>query len=144
MLNFVVGWTDWNLWLNEFGGPNWVGNFVDAPIIVNRTKGSYSSEFYKQPSFYVLAHFSMFVVPGSVRLEVVDGYLPVEAVAFETPDGNIAVVLLNTNENTAFEFAIAETGTSNRYIHVQIEPKSIKTILLKKKKNVDNRTKKNF
>lgn len=29
------GWIDWNLILNENGGPNYVNNTVDAPIIVN-------------------------------------------------------------------------------------------------------------
>jgi glucosylceramidase len=32
--NWVVGWTDWNLCLDLQGGPNWVGNWVDAPILV--------------------------------------------------------------------------------------------------------------
>uniref|UniRef100_A0A183BR57 Glucosylceramidase n=1 Tax=Globodera pallida TaxID=36090 RepID=A0A183BR57_GLOPA len=62
--NWVVGWTDWNLCLDLKGGPNWVGNLVDAPIIVNAT----SDEFYKQPMFYFLAHFSRFVPPNSVVL----------------------------------------------------------------------------
>jgi glucosylceramidase len=44
----VTGWTDWNIALNMEGGPNWVNNFVDSPIIVNEKK----DEFYKQPMFY--------------------------------------------------------------------------------------------
>lgn len=39
--------------LDEQGGPNWVQNFVDAPIIVNNTE----DEFYKQPMFYTMGHF---------------------------------------------------------------------------------------
>ena len=35
------------------GGPNWVSNFVDSPIIVDAGHG----EFYKQPMFYALGHF---------------------------------------------------------------------------------------
>ena len=35
------------------GGPNWVKNFVDSPVIVNAAK----DEFYKQPMFYAMAHF---------------------------------------------------------------------------------------
>ncbi|XP_010725520.1 lysosomal acid glucosylceramidase-like, partial [Meleagris gallopavo] len=31
--NFVAGWTDWNLALDLEGGPNWVKNFVDSPVI---------------------------------------------------------------------------------------------------------------
>ena len=49
----MTGWTDWNLCLDLTGGPNWVGNTVDAPIIVNAT----SQEYYKQPMFYAMAHF---------------------------------------------------------------------------------------
>ena len=34
MRRWVVGWVDWNLALDLEGGPTWVGNFVDSPIIV--------------------------------------------------------------------------------------------------------------
>lgn len=49
----MTGWTDWNIALNMEGGPNWVNNFVDSPIIVNEKK----DEFYKQPMFYAMGHF---------------------------------------------------------------------------------------
>jgi hypothetical protein len=42
--HWVAGWTDWNLALNMEGGPNWVKNFVDSPIIVD----SKNNVFYKQ------------------------------------------------------------------------------------------------
>lgn len=51
--NWSIGWTDWNLCLNEIGGPNHAENFVDSPIIVNST----ADEFYKQPMYYVMGHF---------------------------------------------------------------------------------------
>lgn len=51
--NYVTGWTDWNLALDMTGGPNWVKNFVDSPIIVDQSK----DVFYKQPTFYSMAHF---------------------------------------------------------------------------------------
>jgi glucosylceramidase len=47
------------------GGPTYINNFVDSPIIVNATGG----EFYKQPMFYHLGHFSKFVPMGSVRID---------------------------------------------------------------------------
>lgn len=53
LLYHVVGWTDWNIALNPEGGPNWVRNFVDSPIIVDIAKDT----FYKQPMFYHLGHF---------------------------------------------------------------------------------------
>ncbi|ETN77524.1 O-Glycosyl hydrolase family 30 [Necator americanus] len=57
--NFVAGWTDWNLCLDKEGGPNWVYNFVDSPVIVNGKV----DEFYKQPMFYALGHFSYLTRP---------------------------------------------------------------------------------
>ncbi|KAJ8943384.1 hypothetical protein NQ314_009751 [Rhamnusium bicolor] len=48
------GWVDWNMALDETGGPNFIDNMVDSPIIVNATQ----QEFYKQPMFYAIGHFS--------------------------------------------------------------------------------------
>lgn len=48
-----MGWTDWNLALDQTGGPNWVKNFVDSPVIVDAKR----DVFYKQPTFYSMAHF---------------------------------------------------------------------------------------
>ncbi len=53
MNHWVCGWVDWNMGLDMQGGPNWVNNFVDGPILVNVT----ADEFYKNPMFYVLGHF---------------------------------------------------------------------------------------
>jgi len=57
----VNGWIDWNLILDSIGGPNYARNFVDAPVILSED----GSEIYKQPIFYVLGHFSRFILPGS-------------------------------------------------------------------------------
>jgi glucosylceramidase len=64
--HWVTGWTDWNMALDENGGPNWANNLVDSAVIVNQT----SDEFYKQPMFYIMGHFSKFVLENSVRVEV--------------------------------------------------------------------------
>lgn len=57
----VSGWVDWNLALSMEGGPNLVENWADSAIIVNAEK----DEFYKQPMFYAMAHFSKYVPAGS-------------------------------------------------------------------------------
>lgn len=50
--------------LNTDGGPSLTYD-IDAPVIVNQTGG----EFYKQPLFYAMGHFSKFVPPGSKRVQ---------------------------------------------------------------------------
>lgn len=57
----VAGWVDWNMALNMEGGPNWQDNRADSPVIVNADK----DEFYKQPMYYAMGHFSKFVRPGT-------------------------------------------------------------------------------
>ena len=46
------------------GGPNWAYNYVDSPIIVNDEK----DEFYKNPMYYGLAHFSKFLPEETFRI----------------------------------------------------------------------------
>ncbi|XP_052036021.1 lysosomal acid glucosylceramidase [Apodemus sylvaticus] len=92
LLYHVTGWTDWNLALNPEGGPNWVRNFVDSPIIVDIPKDT----FYKQPMFYHLGHFSKFIPEGSQRVGLVASEKSdLETVALLRPDGSAVVVVLN-------------------------------------------------
>ncbi|XP_032992115.1 lysosomal acid glucosylceramidase-like [Lacerta agilis] len=90
-----VGWIDWNLALDMRGGPNFIKNFVDSPIIVNAAK----DEFYKQPMFYHLAHFSKFIPEGSVRVLLACnsllGNCQLQTEGFLRPDGVAVVVVLN-------------------------------------------------
>lgn len=93
-LNYnVVGWLDWNLCLDTRGGPNWSNNFVDSPVIVNGT------EFYKQPMFYAMGHFSKFIKRGSVRISVTEKKSiftrSIKHVAFLTPNDTVVLVMLN-------------------------------------------------
>jgi len=60
----AVGWTDWNLLLDEKGGPNHVDNVCDAPMMANFSRG----ELYFHPQYYFIGHFSKFILPGSLRL----------------------------------------------------------------------------
>ncbi|KAF1315811.1 Glucosylceramidase, partial [Globisporangium splendens] len=62
--NWVVGWVDWNLILDHTGGPNHLGNNCDAPIIIDET----DKDYYLQPMYYFIKHFSKFVPPGSRRI----------------------------------------------------------------------------
>ncbi|NXX55468.1 GLCM Glucosylceramidase, partial [Scopus umbretta] len=93
--HFVAGWTDWNLALDLEGGPNWVKNYVDSPVIVDSSK----DVFYKQPMFYHMGHFSKFIPEGSQRVGLVASKeskkTDLEYTAFLRPDGAVVVVVLN-------------------------------------------------
>nr|XP_045606117.1 lysosomal acid glucosylceramidase-like [Procambarus clarkii] len=100
--HWVSGWTDWNLALDVKGGPNWVKNFVDSPIIVNAPRG----EFYKQPMYYALAHFTKFLPEGSQRVALRAIYsgestASFSHTAFIRPDNATVLIFLNKGHNVA-------------------------------------------
>ncbi|KAJ9573850.1 hypothetical protein L9F63_008774, partial [Diploptera punctata] len=121
--NWVTGWVDWNIALDEQGGPNWADNFVDSPIIVNAT----ADEFYKQPMYYVLAHFSKFVPQGSQRIELfTTDDKGIENVAFVDPNGNTVIIFLNRNEEAV---SVAVTDPDHGAFNLNVEASSIISIL---------------
>ena len=60
---WTVGWIDWNLVLDNQGGPNHVGNFCSAPILLDALPDGYEL----QSSYFYLGHFARFVKPGARR-----------------------------------------------------------------------------
>jgi glucosylceramidase len=92
--NGCEGFIDWNLMLDETGGPNHVGNLCSAPLLIDRAKG----EVLRQSSYWYLGHFGRFIRPGAQRIVCASGSAKVECVAFRNLDGSIATVLLNRSE----------------------------------------------
>jgi glucosylceramidase len=89
--NGAVAWTDWNILLDEKGGPNHVGNFSYAPIQANTKQGSL--EYYN--SYYYIGQFSKFIRPGAKRIISSSNYGQLLTTAFINPDGKIVVVVMN-------------------------------------------------
>jgi glucosylceramidase len=129
---WVSGWTDWNLCLDEQGGPNWANNFVDSPIIVNTTT---REEFYKNPMFYALGHFSKFVPPGSVRIDASISRLPYnnrfDAVAFVTPNSQRVLVAHNAHFLKSYRIEIKDPSLDGT-LSYEIPPSSIATFVWNK------------
>lgn len=97
MRNWVEGWIDWNIVLDETGGPNHVGNYCDAPIIADTRSG----ELHYNSSYWYIGHFSRFVPPGSTRIaSSFLGTIPAQLshVAFAIPDGSIVTVVMNESD----------------------------------------------
>ncbi|EDW43362.1 GM26520 [Drosophila sechellia] len=117
------GWIDWNICLDEIGGPNYVDNTVDAPVIVNTTT---FEEFYKQPMFYAIGHFSKLVPEGSVRIDAVPSNVNLDSVAFLRPDNKIAAVLFNSGRA---DLDITLVDSIRGQFVVNVPAKSIHTLL---------------
>lgn len=105
--NWVCGWIDWNIVLDQTGGPNHVGNLCDAPVIVDTVK----DEVHYQSSFYYIAHFSRFIAPGAYCVESSPATDGLDSVAFANPDGSLVCVVLNVAD-AAKTFSLEVDGAT--------------------------------
>ncbi|GMT24653.1 hypothetical protein PFISCL1PPCAC_15950, partial [Pristionchus fissidentatus] len=125
--NWVSGWMDWNMALNTQGGYSWFMNFVDSPIIVETNK----NEFFKQPMYYVMAHFSKFLKPGSRVINLNLPPLPekVEALGAIMVDGKRYVTILNRNDVENVTVSLHEKGVDKVYTTVSVPAHSLVTVI---------------
>src|SRR4029079_4751889 len=92
--NGTTAWTDWNILLDENGGPNHVGNFCFAPLHAD-TK---ADELIYMNSFYYIGHFSKFIRPGAQRVISSSNRDKLQTTAFINSNGKLALVVLNTSD----------------------------------------------
>jgi glucosylceramidase len=93
--NGTVAWTDWNILLDEKGGPNHVGNFCFAPVHADTKSG----RLIYTNAYYYLGHFSKFIRPGAKRIGASSSRIKLETTAFQNTDGSIAVVVMNQSDD---------------------------------------------
>ncbi len=118
----VVGWIDWNLMLNMQGGPNHVGNYCSAPIIVDTE----NDRLNYLSSYYYLGHFSRFVRPGAQRILCRNTGKELLSSAFVNQDGSIAIVLLNEQEYP-LRYSLKMAGLQTESV---IPERSINTLVI--------------
>ena len=123
--HWMAGWIDWNVVLDSNGGPNHVGNFCGAPIMIDTESG----EVYYTPVFYVLAQFSRTIRPGDTAVrtsrvlhELGDDDL--HASAAVSPQGLLSVQLLNTTR-TAIRFNLQVGGD---FAELDIPANAVQTV----------------
>lgn len=120
------GYVEWCSILSNKGQPNPYDNFNSAPVLINPV----TDEVIYTPLYYLLSHFSKFIRPDAHRIglkgEEVKGLIYTAA---KNPDGSIAVVVFNKNEEV-LELSI--TLEANKYT-TQIAPRAIQTIHLRAK-----------
>lgn len=122
MLNFCQGYIDWNLFLDNLGGPNHVNNICDAPIILD----IFPEKIILESSYYYIGHISKYVKPGAKRIGLTKNADNLTAIAFKNPNGEIVLVIMNATENKQ-EFTADIKGNKTAY---EIPARSIITAIL--------------
>lgn len=93
--NWTAGWVDWNLLLNEDGGPRYVSVPCESPILADVVDDT----VHYLSSYYYIGHFSKFIKMGAYRIAVSSDTSYLETTAFRNPNGEIVVVVLNRSNN---------------------------------------------
>mmetsp|Transcript_35221 Transcript_35221/g.64335 ORF Transcript_35221/g.64335 Transcript_35221/m.64335 type:complete len:641 (-) Transcript_35221:41-1963(-) len=96
MASGCESWIDWNLCLDEVGGPNHTRNFCLAPIILDTRH----DRLLIQPSYHIIAHFAKFIRPGAQPVNCGSTRDALDAVAFLGPEpvNALTVIVLNQTE----------------------------------------------
>ncbi|WP_372754469.1 glycoside hydrolase family 30 beta sandwich domain-containing protein [Labilibaculum sp.] len=119
----TVGWTDWNILLDQTGGPNHVGNLCFAPIHADTQKDS----LIYTPSYFYLGHFSRYILPGAKRVSnsVSNSFL--QSTSFINEDGSLVNVVMNSSEEAITYKLYIGTATATE---IEIPARAIQTIIL--------------
>lgn len=106
--NGTVGWTDWNILLDQNGGPNHVGNFCFAPIHADTNSG----ELIYTPSYYYIGHFSKFIQPDAKRVSTAVSRSSLISTSFLNIDGKMVTVVMNqSDKSVTYNLIIATEKT---------------------------------
>jgi glucosylceramidase len=120
--NGTVGWTDWNVLLDETGGPNHVQNFCFAPVHADTKSG----QLIYTNSFYYIGHFSKFIRPGAKRILSAASRSQLLTTAFINEDGKVVVIVMNQSKlKVTYNLCIGSNAAE-----VKIMPHSIQSLVL--------------
>lgn len=112
---------DWNLLLDESGGPNHAANFCDAPFFYHVAEG----RLEERELYAYRWHFSHFLRPNAERIGISRYTQQIEAAAF-ADTGQLLVILLNSTQSAQTAFL----RLSDRCAPLHLPPNSISTALI--------------
>ncbi len=119
--NGTVAWTDWNILLDQNGGPNHVQNFCFSLIHGDLETG----ELIYTPSYYFIGHFSKFIDKGAKRISSVASRSQLLTTSFMNPDGKVVTIVMNqSNLEIPYYLCIGTSATE-----VVILPHAIQTLV---------------
>lgn len=120
--NWCEGYLDWNIVLDETGGPNHVNNLCDAPIIADTV----NDRLFYNSSYYYIGHFSKFVAKGAKRVFTDCPVNQVSMTAFKNPNGQLVAVVMNESDDRDF----VSIKVDGQYINAELDAHSIVTYIL--------------
>jgi glucosylceramidase len=115
----VTAYIDWNILLDNNGGPNHKNNYCNAPSMLK--DGSY----YNNLCYYYIQHFAKYIQPNSSLVKL-DNTSNIEATCFKNDNNTTTFVLLNKNNTN-------ETVTikiNNSTVNLRIKKNSIITVVI--------------
>jgi len=119
------GFLEWNVLLDEKGGPNHVGNYCGAPIIYDTVK----EKMILQPSYFFIGHFSKFIPTGSQCIAHSCYTSKLETASFLTPAEDCVVVVMNP-QTKPVPYSLKDT-VSGKITSLVAPAKSISTVVYK-------------
>ncbi len=119
--NGMVGFTDWNILLDETGGPNHVQNFCFAPVHADTKTG----KLIYTNAYYYIGHFSKFIQPGAKRIISSASRSQLLTTAFKNPDGTVVVVVMNQGDIKSPYFM----WINGKAVSLTAQPHSIQTLV---------------
>ena len=137
--NYTAAFCDWNMLLDENGGPYHNRNkppkkTADGRIFENKAKGCYAPVLYNTqtrqleftPIYHYIKHFSKYIRRGAVRVATTNHDRRMVSVAFRNPDGSLVLVVINpTDEKLPAVIRLGNTCTG-----ASMEPHSIITVVI--------------
>jgi glucosylceramidase len=119
--NGTVGWTDWNILLDERGGPNHVENFCFAPVHADTRTG----ELIYTPSYFYIGHFSKFIRPNAKRVSTASSRSSLLSTSFINQEGKMVTVVMNQS-NLKINYKLYVNTDA---VQIEIPPHAIQTLV---------------
>lgn len=120
--HWTSAWTDWNIVLDETGGPNHVNNLCDAPIIAD----TQTDIIHYNSSYYYIGHISKYIKEGYRRVDHQVNIQDEIYVTVWSGEENIVGVLMNENDvEKTYELNI-----DGKKVCGSLKPNSIQTLIL--------------
>ena len=115
-------WTDWNVLLDETGGPNHVGNFCFAPIIADTKTGKVHYTY----EYYYIGHVSKYIKPGAQRVGNSSNRAALISTAFMNENGELVTVIMNESDKDTDAYLWIEGEAAK----LSVPAHSIQTVIL--------------